>query len=257
MNKDKAGLGYWAKNWNQYLEISKIDINYYTNRLLHKIFTKYLNYNKEKDICEIGCAFSPYLLYFHDHFGYRINGFDYEGISVKKTKEIYDNMGYCSNIYHHDFFDIKNCRKYDILTSFGVFEHFEDLNSTINLSKYYLKDNGTIVTVIPNMCGFFGFLQRIFDKRIYDIHIPYDKNDILLAHETNGYKTLFCDYAGIYQFGVVNISNIKYNKIIKKFFSLPRKPLYYFLNLFNISMNYKINSPYIIYIGKAKEKVLE
>ncbi len=107
------------------------------------------------------------------------------------------------------------------------------------------------------MCGFFGFLQRIFDKRIYDIHIPYDKNDILLAHETNGYKTLFCDYAGIYQFGVVNISNIKYNKIIKKFFSLPGKPLYYFLNLFNISMNYKINSPYIIYIGKAKEKALE
>lgn len=83
MNKDKAGLGYWAKNWNQYLEISKIDINYYTNRLLHKIFTKYLNYNKEKDICEIGCAFSPYLLYFHDHFGYRINGFDYEGRNIR------------------------------------------------------------------------------------------------------------------------------------------------------------------------------
>ena len=58
MEQDKAGEKYWNSVWNEKIVIDEIDINYYTNRLLHNLYQKYFQFNK--------------------YFGYQINGFDYE-----------------------------------------------------------------------------------------------------------------------------------------------------------------------------------
>lgn len=250
MNHDKAGENYWELVWNQQNAINKIDLNYYTNKLLHSLYSKYFKRNSKKSVCEIGCAMSQNLIYFNDNYGYQINGFDYEKNAVLKTKEIYKNMGYEVNIYHHDFFNVKQSKQYDILCSFGVFEHFENLNKAVKLTKEYLNDEGMILTVIPNMNGIVGLLQKKFNKKVYDIHIPYTKDDILKAHENSGYQTLYCEYYGIYQAGVININGVKNEQIIRKILAIPGKPLYYISNIFDIKLDSKINSPYIIYIGK-------
>lgn len=250
MNQDKAGEDYWKEVWNQRETINKIDINYYTNKLLDNLYRKYLTVDRKKSICEIGCAMSQNLLYFNDYFEYQINGFDYEKKSSIKTKEIYQTMEYDANIYHHDFFNINKTIQYNILCSFGVFEHFENLDEAINITKKYLKDEGIILTFIPNMNGIVGFLQKKLNKKVYDIHIPYTKNDILFAHENNGYRTLFCDYYGIYQSGVINLNGINNQHIISKILAIPGKLLYYISKLFHIKLDSKFNSPYIIYIGK-------
>lgn len=227
MNQDKAGEDYWKEVWNQRETINKIDINYYTNKLLDILYKKYLTADKKKSICEIGCAMSQNLLYFNDYFGYQINGFDYEKISATKTQKIYKEMGYNANIYHHNFFDVNKTIQYDILCSFGVFEHFKNLDEAINFTKKYLKDQGIILTVIP-----------------------YTKNDILFAHENNGYRTLFCDYYGIYQSGVVNIDGINNEPIVRKILAIPGKVLYNLSQVFSLKLDSKFNSPYIIYIGQ-------
>ncbi|BCD67747.1 bifunctional 2-polyprenyl-6-hydroxyphenol methylase/3-demethylubiquinol 3-O-methyltransferase UbiG [Nitratiruptor sp. YY09-18] len=247
---DKAGEQYWEKIWDQKSDIHKIDTNYYTYSLLHQLFKYYLEYNSQKSICEIGCAMSPYLLCFHDKFGYKINGFDYEKSSIIKTKQIYNEMGYEANIFYQDLFGNYEGEKFDILTSFGVFEHFENLENSIAHTKKYIKDNGIIITVIPNMNGIVGFLQKRFNKRVYDIHIPYTKDDLLKAHEKNGYSTLFCDYFGLYQFGVVNIDGIKNEDIVRKIFAIPGKLFYYFYKFSKLRLDSVYNSPYVIYIGK-------
>jgi len=252
MQQDKAGENYWNLVWNEKTVINEIDINYYTNRLLHELYKKYFKYDKSKKILEIGCALSAYLLYFNKHFGYQINGFDYEVEAVKKTKEIYNAMNYKANIYYRDFFSKEDTPKYDILTSFGVFEHFEDLNNSIAHTKHYLKDNGMILTVIPNMNGIIGVLQKLLNKPVYDVHIPYTKEDIKSAHEKAGYNTLFCDYYGLYQAGVVNLAGNRYENILRKLLAIPGKPLYYLNRLTNISFDSKYISPYVIYIGVLK-----
>jgi len=250
MNQDKAGKNYWEDVWNKKDLISKIDVNYYTKKLLHGLYNKYFQRDDTKSICEIGCAMSQNLLYFNDYFGYQINGFDYEEKSSIKTKKIYQAMGYNANIYHHDFFNINQIEQYDILSSFGVFEHFENLDEAIKITKRYLKDKGMILTVIPNMNGIVGILQKKLNKKVYDIHIPYTKYDILNAHENSGYKTLYCGYYGIYQAGVVNINGIDKEQMIRKILAIPGKPLYYISKLFNMKLDSKFNSPYIVYIGK-------
>ena len=251
MNQDKAGRTYWKQVWSEKININEVDINYYTNNLMHKLYSKYLKKNKNKTICEIGCALSPYLLYFNKYFNYQICGFDYEKESVEKTEFIYQKMGYKANIYYHDFFN-ESIEKYDILTSFGVFEHFKDLDKSIIHTKKYLKENGIILTVIPNMNGIVGFLQKTLNKKVYDIHIPYTKEDMFLSHERAGYKTLFCDYYGIYQGGVININNIKFENFFRKCLAIPGKPLYYLYKFTNYRFDNKYISPYIIYIGKLK-----
>jgi len=247
MNNDIATQTYWKNVWNQYRYISKFDKNYYTNSLLDGLFKKYLPKDKTKEICEIGCALSPYLLYFHDEFEYQINGFDYDKNAVEKTKEIYLKLGYDANIYYHDFFDSPK-EQYNILFSMGVFEHFKNLDSCIEHTLDYLKEEGYIVTIIPNMNGIVGFLQKLLNKKVYDIHIPYTKEDILHAHKKSGYKTLFCDYFGVYQGGVINIMDLKYKNIISKLLAVPGKPLFYLNKI--LAIDSKMNSPYIVYIGK-------
>ncbi|WP_456394143.1 class I SAM-dependent methyltransferase [Nitratifractor sp.] len=253
MNRDKAGEKYWESVWSSSDSIRKFDIDYYTNRLLHELYLRYIPKAKNGEtICEIGCAMSQYLLYFSDHFNYRINGFDYEEKSVEKTKSIYSKMGYGSNIYHKDFFSKDGIEQYDLLTSFGVFEHFENLNHSIACTVEYLKTNGVILTVIPNMNGIVGFLQKHTNRAVYDVHIPYTREELQSAHERAGYETLFCDYFGIYQSGVINLTGNRFGDTLSKVFAVPGKPLYYLSRVSGINLDSMYNSPYIIYIGRKK-----
>ncbi len=253
MDRDKAGEKYWENVWSSSDTIRKFDIDYYTNRLLHELYSRYIPKAKNGEtICEIGCAMSQYLLYFNDYYGYKINGFDYEEKSVEKTKSIYSEMGYDSHIYHKDFFNEDGIEQYDLLTSFGVFEHFENLNKSTFHTTKYLKAGGLILTVIPNMNGIVGFLQKHTNRQVYDVHIPYTKEALLSAHERAGYETLFCDYFGIYQSGVINLAGHRYGDTLSKVFAVPGKPLYYLSRASGISLDSVYNSPYIIYIGRKK-----
>lgn len=252
MGQDKAGKGYWNSVWDKKKAINKIDINYYTNRVLHDLYQKYFQYDKTKTVLEIGCALSANLLYFHEHFGYRINGFDYDLEAVNKTRDLYKGMGYEANIFHRDFFSQEEIDKYDVVISFGVFEHFENIEASIAHTRHYLKSDGIILTVIPNMNGIIGLLQKLLNRSIYDIHIPYTREDIKSAHEKAGYHTLFCNYYGLYQAGVINLLGNRFENILRKLLAIPGKPIYYFHKLTGISLDSKYISPYIIYIGALK-----
>jgi len=250
MKEDKAGSEYWNSVWTDKIVIHETDINYYTNTLLHDLYKKFFIVDEAINIVEIGCSLSANLLYFNKHYKYQIHGFDYEKTSALKTQDIYDNMGYKSDIYHRDFFSEDEAKVYDVISSFGVFEHFENLDKSIEQTKKYLKEEGMILTVIPNMNGVVGFLQKLLNRKVYDVHIPYTREDIFKTHEKSGYETLFCDYYGLYQSGVVNVSGIKNESIIRKILAVPGKPLYFLSKLLNFDFSNKMISPYIIYIGK-------
>lgn len=250
MAEDKAGKEYWNNIWNDKILINELNVNYYTNKLLHNLYKKYFKYDTNKKMLEIGCALSPNLLYFNKYFGYQINGFDYEKEAVKKTKYLYETMGYEANIFYRDFFSNDYSKKYDVVSSFGVFEHFENLAKSITHTTNYLKEEGLILTVIPNMNGIIGFLQKILNKSVYDVHIPYTKEEIINAHKQAGYTILFCDYFGLYQAGVINLKGNKYENNLQKILAIPGKPIYYLYKFLKFSFDSKLISPYIICIGK-------
>ena len=251
---DRAGMEYWQDVWQSKELIAKIDLSYYTYRLLDELFKNYFPIDNTKSVCEIGCAMSPYLLYFHDRFGYTIHGFDYDCKAVEKTKRIYRSMGYEANIFCQDLFAPYEGESFDLLTSFGVFEHFEDLSSSLEHTKKFLKPGAFILTLIPNMRGVVGWLQKCFNPRVYNIHVPYTSHDLRMSHESVGYETLFCDYYGTYQGGVINIDNHSQKVLLQKLFALPGKPLYRLQKILGKRFDSKMISPYVIYIGKLRQR---
>ena len=70
MKEDKAGSEYWNSVWTDKIVIHEIDINYYTNSLLHDLYTRYFKIDKDINIVEIGCSLSANLLYFNKYYKY-------------------------------------------------------------------------------------------------------------------------------------------------------------------------------------------
>ena len=76
---------------------------------------------------------------------------------------------------------IKN--KYDYIISFGVVEHFENTAKCLRSCAEFLKPGGTLITLIPNMPSLVGKIQKIIDKKVYDVHVPLTKKELSKAHQ--------------------------------------------------------------------------
>lgn len=94
--------------------------------------------------------------------------------------------------------------KFDLVMSFGVVEHFEDLPTALKASAAFCKPGGILYTLIPNMAGLNGSLTKFWNRSVYDMHIPHDRESFLEGHNFSGLKVLSCDYLGSTNFGVLS-----------------------------------------------------
>lgn len=69
-----------------------------------------------------------------------------------------------------DFFTYNSEKKYDIVSSFGFIEHFENTKEVIQRHVDLLKIDGYLLITLPNFRGLNGWVQKKYDKRNYDIH---------------------------------------------------------------------------------------
>ena len=70
-------------------------------------------------------------------------------------------------------------RRFDILVSFGVVEHFEDPASLIRAFGGHLREGGVMLTVCPNTAGAAMHLQKHVDKAVYDGHLRFDVDQLV------------------------------------------------------------------------------
>src|ERR1700676_5305829 len=66
-----------------------------------------------------------------------------------------------------------------------------------------------MVTVIPNMNGLVGRLQKWLAREVYDVHVPLDAKALRRAHEFAGLEILRCEYFCFLNFGVLNLNRIR------------------------------------------------
>jgi hypothetical protein len=59
------------------------------------------------------------------------------------------------------------------------------------------------------MNGTTGFLQRVLDRGVYDIHVPLTASAVRQAHAGAGLDVLACDYFLSTSYGVVNLNTIR------------------------------------------------
>jgi 2-polyprenyl-3-methyl-5-hydroxy-6-metoxy-1,4-benzoquinol methylase len=219
---DKAGKKYWDEAWNEAVlpiiwDPRKPGLNNYVQKQFHEYFShafKFLEPIHGKKLLEIGCARSATLPYFAKEFGFEVTGIDYSEVGCEMAQAILEEEGIKGTVLCEDFFTPSDTLKeqFDVVVSFGVAEHFQDTAGCISAFSRFLKPGGIIITNIPNMVGIVGYIQKVINRPIFDIHVPIDKEALLREHKKLGLKLLNCNYFMSTNFGVCNLNGIPVGK---------------------------------------------
>ncbi len=251
---DLAGQQYWEKTWQDRKVIGAINLKNYTQSRLDFIFNQYLPRKEGVKLMEAGCAQSSWLPYFYLRFGYEVSGIDYSETGCEKAKQNLLNYNVQGTILCRNFFDENQdlFQQSDIVFSRGVIEHFEKPEIVLEKFHNLLKPDGIIVTIIPNMAGLMGRLQKMVNRPVYDLHIPMNLNELKDFHAQAGFTEIFSSYIGSVGTEVVNYpadGGLKI-KLLRRFLKRLSKGAWSVFRLFNYHPESLTFSPYIIFIGR-------
>lgn len=219
---DKAGKQYWNDSWIASeipcpIDPHKLGVNNYTNRRFHEYFCqKFLGRkNQGLKLLEIGSARSAWLPYFAKEFGFKVYGIDYSEIGCQQARQVLAKAAVEGEIICANFFDPpKNMLGlFDVVVSFGVAEHFTDTTACIAKFSQFLKPEGILITIIPNLTGLIGVLQKSLNKKVYDIHVPLNIRDLSLAHLQANLSVVECRYFISLNLGIINLNGLEANKL--------------------------------------------
>ena len=126
---------------------------YYQDEKSEWLFTK--EYTKNKSIVEIGCGEGKFSKFAEasEYVGLELNGNAAkvavaEGLDVRRelsSAHVQERSGY-----------------YDVVCSFQVLEHVEDINSFVNDSVSLCRPGGLVIFSVPNDDGFVGLVSNNF-----------------------------------------------------------------------------------------------
>ena len=212
---DKAGKVYWEKTWRGTtklpLPIDPRDATWrnYVNRELHKFFAGCVPsiVSRHGRILEIGCAYSAWLPYFAREFHLEPWGLDYLDTGCAASREILRRANLpVDHVVCGDLFTppAGMLGIFDLVISFGLVEHFLDTADCVRACSRFLKPHGVMITVIPNMHGATGLLQKLMSPSIFDKHVPLDLEQLVHSHRAAHLIELHAAYLVPFNFGVVN-----------------------------------------------------
>ena len=211
---DRAGKGYWDELWSEASPRAPIDpgargLNAFVTRRFHELFSETLP--RGAQVLEVGCARSAWLPYFALELGAQVTGLDYSERGCAVEREMLRAAGVGGDVVCGDLFEQPAAMggRFDAVVSLGVAEHFADSAACIRALGHYVAPGGQLVTVIPNMTGLVGVLQRRMNPAVFGIHVALRPEDLLAAHTAAGLEQVTCRHFLSTNFGVVNLNGLE------------------------------------------------
>lgn len=216
MAGDLAGREYWDRVWADQQFPPDIaprgdSLWLHRDRLLHRSIARAMAGRPAGlRLIELGCARSAWLPYFAREFGSRISGLDYSALGVEQTVQRLEASGIPGEIRCADLFNPPDdwLEAFDVVSWFGVVEHFDDTAAAIRAAARLLKPGGLMITEIPNMAGLVGWMQKTLNKPVYDIHVPLTAKQLATHHRSAGLQIVSSEYLVPLDFGVVDIEHL-------------------------------------------------
>jgi 2-polyprenyl-3-methyl-5-hydroxy-6-metoxy-1,4-benzoquinol methylase len=255
--------------WDNVLENAQLPRINSSKSYNHSVTMNFIdNYLKEekglKTFLEIGAGSSGWLPYFARKYGYIVSGLDYSEIGCKICEENlkilkveYDQV-FCKDIFEN------NCtegKKYDVIFSYGVIEHFEKPEELIGIFKGLMNENGVIISLVPNYVGLKGILTKIFVNHVYHMHRKISRNQLRMMHEKNNLKNIKTSYVGSFGLGVIAWTKSKtwlfkpdsfQSKLMYRIIQFIEYPIVSVFRLFNFEAPTSFFSPYVVTIAKKQ-----
>ena len=124
-----------------------------------KIVDAFLPTNRHFKCLEVGCAPGHLLVSYNSRYGYEPWGIDYSEEGVKQTRRLLESRGLdASRAVKADFFSDEIIERFagffDVVTSHGFIEHFNDVLPLITRHVELLRPGGLLLVQIPNLRWF-------------------------------------------------------------------------------------------------------
>ncbi len=147
-------------------------------------------------LIELGCGGSRWLPYFSRTFGSEISGIDYSINGLEVLRQILDKAQVPATLVHGDIFEPppEMIEQFDVVTSFGLVEHFDRTSHAVAACARYLRRGGVMITEVPTMRGPYGLVYRLLKPSIYRSHVPQSRESLAQAHADAGLQVISCDY---------------------------------------------------------------
>lgn len=215
-SSDLAGKTYWNSLWSGRKSSSEVGAGgrlKYIERRFGEFFDESfetLGNTAGKRLIEIGCGDSGWLPYFAKRWRFEIAGLDYSPVGCARAEALLKAAGAEAQIICSDLFEPPPnlIERFDVVVSMGVVEHFDDTSAVLKALRRYLRVGGVVVTIIPNVPGLAGRIQKVLNRPVYDIHVPIDDKALRRAHEEAGFRVLRAEHLVGVNFGVINLNGL-------------------------------------------------
>lgn len=182
---------YWESKENLVFEIEK---KYELGDLVEKTLAG----KNIKSAIEIGGFPGYYAILLKKHYQINSTLLDYF-VHTEIINSLLAKNGLKHNdigIIQTDLFSYIPEKKYDLVLSCGLIEHFENTKDIINRHVQFLQDNGTLLITLPNFRGVNGWIQKTFDPYNYEKHNVkmMDVSLLLSICKDLGLKDVKCYY---------------------------------------------------------------
>ncbi len=126
-------------------------------------------------LIELGSAPGRYAVMLSKMSKYEPFGVEYTESGAKLNKRTFEHFGINpANVFHDSFlspnFISQHQNSFDVVSSFGLIEHFDDPKGAVKAHLELLKTGGTLVVSVPNYLGWNGFWLKIMDPKLADGH---------------------------------------------------------------------------------------
>lgn len=207
---------FWTRYWESKTDLA-IPVN--PDYLFHQQLENLIKRDKPKTAVELGGFPGYYTIFLKKYFAVESTLFDYF-VHPGILKSVLNKNGLSEGdieVVEADLFSYTPEKKYDLVLSCGLIEHFEDTKDIINRHLNFLNPGGTLFITLPNFKSVNGWVQKTFDKENYDKHNIKCMDPQLLAgilKELN-LQILTAGYFGSYS---VWLENKKEKSVLTKAF---------------------------------------
>lgn len=169
MSKHLTDNSFWKNFWESKKNlIFKIKENYTFSKQLATIIKS----RNIKTSIELGGFPGYYSIFLKKYFAVEATLFDYyiHKQIIAKLLSANDLRVNDIQIIEDDLFNYKPEKKYDLVCSFGLIEHFTNTEEIIHKHLQFVKDEGTLFITLPNFKSLNGWVQKTFDSYNYNKH---------------------------------------------------------------------------------------